>query len=361
MTSTLRESPANARTPQFAPIEELIKDVAAGKMVIQLDDLSGQPRAHLTIPARFAGEQAVNFMATHGRGLVCLGLSAERIKALGLKPLPRRNKHPGTPEFYQSIEAKDGVSTGISASDRAQTILAAYHPDSPADAVVTPGHVFPLCAHSGGILARQERSEAAIELCQLADLEPAATICDILNEVGDLAGPDDLQIIAARHGLKIGRYSDLLTFCKARHGFQIEARHSLQDAALGPCTVLDIREEPKGARHLVLTCGDITAPEPLACHVRHFDPANDLFGLAIGARPNDMRHLSFDRIAHEQRGAFVVLHTESLTGPEKDNDENDEETAARLLASLGVRHIAFTSPSRSEPLGDHATMSWATK
>lgn len=205
----------------FAPIaqpEEIIAEARAGRMVILVDDEDRENEGDLVIPAAFASAPVINFMAHHARGLVCLALTAEHAERLALQPMPATpNTRFGT-AFTVSIEARDGVTTGISVYDRARTIAVAINPDAtPAD-IVTPGHMFPLIARDGGILTRPGHTEAAVDLARMAGVHASGVICEIMNDDGTMARLPDLRVFAARHGLKLGTIADLIDY---RHRTEI--------------------------------------------------------------------------------------------------------------------------------------------
>jgi len=207
---------------EISPIEEIIADARAGRMFILVDHEDRENEGDLVIPAQAISPEAVNFMAIHGRGLICLALSGERVDALGLSMMPKRNSARHDTAFTVSIEARSGISTGISAHDRARTIAVASDPHhGPAD-IVSPGHIFPLRARSGGVLERPGHTEAAVDIARLAGLAPAGVICEIMNVDGTMARLPDLQRFAARQGLRIGTIADLIAY-RLRTGTTMEA------------------------------------------------------------------------------------------------------------------------------------------
>lgn len=196
----------------LTPVEALLEDAKAGRMIILVDDESRENEGDLVLPAQHATPQAINFMATHGRGLICLALPKTRVEALKLPLQPARNQSALQTAFTISIEARTGVTTGISAHDRAKTIADAIDPAKGADDIATPGHIFPLIAKDGGVLERPGHTEAAVDIAQLAGLNPSGVICEILNEDGSMARLPDLRVYAERHGLRIGSIADLIQY-----------------------------------------------------------------------------------------------------------------------------------------------------
>ena len=193
----------SSRTAQFATIAEAIEEIRAGHMVIIVDSEDRENEGDLVMAAQFASPEAINFMATHGRGLICLSLTGERCDQLGLKPMVRRNEAPHATAFTEAIEAREGTSTGISAPDRSRTIMVAVDPSSGPNDLVKPGHVFPLRARPGGVLERAGHTEAAVDLARIAGLIPAGVICEVARPDGTMARVPDLVPYAAEHGLKM--------------------------------------------------------------------------------------------------------------------------------------------------------------
>ena len=208
-------------TTPFATIEEAIAEIREGRMVVVVDDPGRENEGDLTIAAQFATPEAINFMATHARGLICLCLTEERADEMGLRPMTDHNEAPLGTAFTVSVEAREGVTTGISAADRSQTIQVAIHPDSTPRDLVQPGHVFPLRAKPGGVLERIGQTEAAVDLARLAGLIPAGVVCEIMNHDGTMARVDDLVPYCERHGLKMITVADLVEY-RRRHEKLVE-------------------------------------------------------------------------------------------------------------------------------------------
>ncbi|MCX7676320.1 MAG: 3,4-dihydroxy-2-butanone-4-phosphate synthase, partial [Alteraurantiacibacter sp.] len=213
----------NDDTPVLVGIEEIINEARNGRMFILVDDEDRENEGDLVIPAQMATPDAINFMATYGRGLICLALPRERVDALGLDLMSRKNRTRHETAFTVSIEAREGVTTGISAADRARTISVAIDASKGADDIVTPGHVFPLVAREGGVLVRAGHTEAAVDIARLAGLNPSGVICEIMNEDGTMARLDDLIRFGRKHGLKIGTIRDLIAY-RRQHDHLVELR-----------------------------------------------------------------------------------------------------------------------------------------
>ena len=202
----------NDDSPVLVGIEEIIEEARNGRMYILVDDEDRENEGDLIIPAQMATPDAVNFMATHGRGLICLAMTRQRVDALGLELMSRKNRTRHETAFTVSIEAREGVTTGISAGDRARTVSVAIDASKSADDIVTPGHVFPLVAREGGVLVRAGHTEAAVDISRLAGLNPSGVICEIMNDDGSMARLEDLVGFARKHGLKIGTIRDLIAY-----------------------------------------------------------------------------------------------------------------------------------------------------
>ena len=206
-----------------SPIEEVIEEARNGRMFILVDDESRENEGDLVIPAQMATPDAINFMARYGRGLICLALTRERIEELGLPLMASKNESRHQTAFTVSIEAREGITTGISAPDRARTVATAIDPNKGRDGITTPGHIFPLMARDGGVLVRTGHTEAAVDLARLAGLNPSGVICEIMNDDGTMARRDDLIAFAQRHGLKVATIADLISY-RRRYDHFVERR-----------------------------------------------------------------------------------------------------------------------------------------
>ena len=247
---------SSAVTP-FATIEEAVEDIRNGKMVVVVDDPERENEGDLVIAAQFATADAVNFMATHARGLICLCLTGDRCEELGLPPMTQRNEaHLGT-AFTNSIEAREGVTTGISAADRAHTIQVAIDPDSTPHDLVQPGHVFPLRARDGGVLVRAGQTEASVDLARLAGLVPAAVICEIMNEDGTMARVPDLVPYCERHGLRMITVADLIEYRRRTEKLVERVVTINLPTEYGAFTAIAFRETLTGRDHLALVMGEV--------------------------------------------------------------------------------------------------------
>jgi 3,4-dihydroxy 2-butanone 4-phosphate synthase/GTP cyclohydrolase II len=329
----------------FSPVSELIDEARAGRMVILVGEAAENGRGVLLIPSECADHAVVNFMATHARGLICMTLTAARADELGLELMPARNRRSDRAAFTQSIEARDGISTGISAQDRALTIRLAHDPACGPENIVTPGHVFPIRATDGGVLARASTTEASIDICRLAGRIPSATTCEIISDAGALAGLDDLKRFAARHGVKIGRVADLVSF-RLRHDGVLE---DLEDREVvsrwgGKWRLRVFRDPGTGYRHYAMTKGDLSdGAEAVTVHVHRSMPADDIMGFGDPDLLTPARAML--RIAEEGRGVFVMLQD---AGPATGTDDPlhlCQGPCTEMLAALGLSRVSVVTPS----------------
>ncbi len=300
--------------PSFlSPVEDVIEDARAGRMFILVDDEDRENEGDLVIPAQFCDAAAVNFMAKHGRGLICLALTRERCETLGLPLMAQGNEPRISTAFTVSIEARQGVTTGISAADRARTIQVAIDPESRRDDLVAPGHIFPLMARDGGVLVRTGHTEAAVDIARLAGLQPAGVICEIMNDDGTMARLPDLVAFAQLHGLKVAKIADLIAY-RLRHDRLVErdiattftSRFGGDFRLQVYVNVLD------GIEHVALVKGDVTSPEPVLVRVHAVNMLQDLLGEGESGR-GDQLHQAMRMIGEAGRGVVVVLREPSPT------------------------------------------------
>jgi 3,4-dihydroxy 2-butanone 4-phosphate synthase/GTP cyclohydrolase II len=266
-----------AVTTRFATVEEAIDEIREGRMVVVVDDEDRENEGDLTIAAQFATPEAINFMATHARGLICLCLTEERADELGLRPMTDHNETPLGTAFTVSIEAREGVTTGISAADRSRTIQVAISSDSTAHDLVQPGHVFPLRAKRGGVLERIGQTEAAVDLARLAGLNQSGVICEIMNDDGTMARVDDLVPYCERHGLKMITVADLVEY-RRRHEKLVERGASVRlPTEFGEFTAVAFREKLNGKTHVALVKGDVDGAENVLVRVHSECLTGDVF------------------------------------------------------------------------------------
>ena len=334
----------------ISSIEEIIEDARNGRMFILVDHEDRENEGDLVIPAQMATPEAVNFMATHGRGLICLTLTSARIDQLGLPLMASKNSSRHETAFTVSIEAREGVETGISAKDRAVTIAAAIDPKSGPQHLATPGHVFPLRARDGGVLVRAGHTEAATDVSRLAGLNPSGVICEIMNDDGTMARLPDLVSFAQKHNLKIGTISDLIAY-RRRHDNLVRERsvkrvHSLHG---GEWLMRIFADETHGDEHVVLTKGDLSGEAPVLVRVHTLSPLEDVLGIGddhVGDLQGAMRV-----IAAEGRGVIVLLRdtTMKMVGEDEVSPHTLRQygLGAQILSALGLGAITLVTNSQA--------------
>ena len=302
MTQTATETP-------FATIEEALEDVRQGKFVVVVDAADRENEGDLTIAAQFATPEAVNFMATHGRGLICLCLTDERCDELALEQMTDRNETPFGTAFTVSIEAREGVSTGISAQDRARTIQVAIDPSKGPEDLVQPGHVFPLRARVGGVLQRAGQTEAAVDLARLAGLNPAGVVCEVMKDDGTMARVPDLVEYCARHDLKMITVEDLIEY-RRRTEKLVERMTSVRlPTAYGDFVAIAFREKLTGKHHVALVKGHVEGEEDVLVRVHSECLTGDVFH-SLRCDCGEQLEQALARIGSEERGVLLYMAQE---------------------------------------------------
>ena len=293
----------------FATIEEAIEDIRQGKFVVVVDAADRENEGDLTIAAQFATPEAVNFMTKEGRGLICLCLTETRCDELGLRQMTDRNETPFGTAFTVSVEAREGVTTGISAPDRSRTIQVAIDPESKPDDLVQPGHVFPLRARDGGALVRAGQTEAAVDLARLAGLIPAGVVCEIMNEDGTMARVPDLIPYCERHGVKLVTVADLIAY-RRRHERLVERTTSVRlPTAYGEFTAVAFRETLTGKHHVALVRGDVVGAENVLVRVHSECLTGDVFH-SLRCDCGEQLEQALERIASEDCGVLLYMAQE---------------------------------------------------
>jgi 3,4-dihydroxy 2-butanone 4-phosphate synthase/GTP cyclohydrolase II len=301
---------------QLNTVEEILEDFRQGKMVILMDDEDRENEGDIVIAADLVRPEDINFMATHARGLICLTLTQERCRQLNLPLMVQNNGTPFGCNFTISIEAAHGVTTGISAADRARTIAAAVAPDAKATDLITPGHIFPVMSKEGGVLRRAGHTEAGCDLARLAGLTPAAAICEVMNPDGSMSRRPDLERFAKEHNLKIGTIMDLIHYRIATEKTVERTQVYTLPTEFGEFDVYCYRDLYKDGNqtHLALVKGEINADEPVLARVLITDTIRDLLGVANPLRPSWSLHQSLARVSQEGKGVVVVLANDKGTG-----------------------------------------------
>ncbi|WP_294257012.1 3,4-dihydroxy-2-butanone-4-phosphate synthase [uncultured Sphingomonas sp.] len=343
--------------------EELIDEARNGRMFILVDDEDRENEGDLVIPAQMATPDAINFMAKYGRGLICLAMTKTRVDQLGLELMSRANGTRHETAFTVSIEAKEGVTTGISAADRARTISVAIDSTKDRADIVTPGHVFPLVARDGGVLVRAGHTEAAVDVARLAGLNPAGVICEIMKDDGTMARLDDLVGFAQLHNLKIGTIRDLIAY-RRRHDHLVEQRAEATFTSEwgGEWRALTFWNKATGSEQVALVKGRIDPDKPTLVRMHALSPFADVFG--EGGPRGGLLRKSMEIIGKEGAGVIVVinrprpdgytvaLQTRSGAIPPKDMDElRDYGVGATILTELGVQEMILLSNTHHTLIG----------
>ena len=333
----------------ISSIEDIIDDARNGRMFVLVDHEDRENEGDLVIPAQMATPDAINFMATHGRGLICLTLPAERLDGLGLQLMSTHNSSRHETAFTVSIEAREGVTTGISAADRAKTVAVAIDPNTTAADIATPGHVFPLRARAGGVLVRAGHTEAAVDISRLAGLNASGVICEIMKDDGEMARLPDLVAFAQLHGLKIGTISDLIAY-RRRHDNLVRVRteETITSEFGGEWQMKIYADETHGDEHVVLTKGDISGDTPVLVRMHAMDAMLDVVGIGPKGRADEFGE-AMKRVAEEGRGVVVLLRDTSMKMVAQ--DEVSPQTlrqyglGAQILSSLGLGQIELLTNS----------------
>ncbi len=339
--------------------EDLIEEARAGRMFILVDDEDRENEGDLVIPAQFATPDAVNFMARFARGLICLAMTRARTDQLGLSLMNQSNSSRHQTAFTVSIEAAEGVTTGISAADRARTIAVAINPESGRDAIATPGHIFPLVAREGGTLVRAGHTEAAVDIARMAGLTPAGVICEIMNDDGTMARLTDLVAFAQHHNLKLGTIADLIAHRRRTERLVRRVQDGTMTHAVGGDWRLVVYANSIDyAEHLVLMKGDLSSPEPALVRMHAVDLVSDM----LGGPQWSALHGAMQAVAAEGRGAVVLIRdtrstalSERVRGlqgsPRPQPFLRDYGIGAQILVDLGVRDMILLSNHRRTVIG----------
>ncbi|GIZ13785.1 bifunctional 3,4-dihydroxy-2-butanone-4-phosphate synthase/GTP cyclohydrolase II [Pseudomonas sp. NCCP-436] len=345
----------------FNSIEEIIEDYRQGKMVLLVDDEDRENEGDLLLAAEKCTPAAINFMAREARGLICLTLTEEHCQRLGLEQMVPANGSVFSTAFTVSIEAAQGVTTGISAADRCHTVLTAVAPDAVAEDLVQPGHIFPLRAREGGVLTRAGHTEAGCDLARLAGFTPASVIVEVMNDDGSMARRPDLESFAARHGIKIGTIADLIHYrLSTEHTVERIGERELPTVH-GTFRLVTYEDRIEGGVHMAMVMGDIQRDQPTLVRVHVIDPLRDLVGAEYNGPKNWTLWAALEKVAQTGHGVVVVLaNNESsqallarvpqLTQPRRQFNRSQSRiyseigTGAQILQDLGVGKLRHLGP-----------------
>ncbi len=345
----------------LSPIEDIIEEARQGRMVVLVDDEDRENEGDLVIPAAHATPEAVNFMARFGRGLICLTMTRERVEELDLPLMSRQNGTRHQTAFTVSVEAREGVTTGISAADRARTIEVAIDPLKGRHDIVTPGHIFPLMARDGGVLVRAGHTEAAVDIARLAGLNPSGVICEIMNDDGTMARLPDLVKFAQHHGLKIATIADLIAY-RRRYDKLVrrEISSTLNSVHGGQWTMHVYVNTVAYAEHIALVKGDISTPGPVLVRMHALKVLDDVLGDMEAGRGGEL-HAAMNLVAGEGRGVVVLIREPMPTslsdrvrareGMAPARELRDYGVGAQILLDLGIKDMILLSNTRRTIVG----------
>ncbi len=343
----------------IASAAEIIEEARAGRLFILVDDEDRENEGDLVIPAQFATPDAINFMAKHARGLICLAMTKNRCERLGLPLMSQANGSRHETAFTVSIEAREGVTTGISAADRAHTIAVAINSELGRDDIVTPGHVFPLMAREGGTLVRAGHTEAAVDIARLAGLTPAGVICEIMNDDGTMARLPDLVTFAQRHNLKLGTIADLIAHRRRTERLVKRAEQGMVPGPQGGLwRMVAYQSKVDGVEHVALVKGDIAGDAPVLVRMHAVDTISDL----LGGVHVDSLHGAFAQIAAAERGVVVLIREnrpgavserirDLVAGKRAEPALRDYGIGAQILLDLGVKDMILLSNHKRTIIG----------
>ena len=349
-------------TAPLSSIEEIIEEARNGRMFILVDDEDRENEGDLVIPAQMATPDVINFMAKYGRGLICLSLTADRCRQLDIPLMGAHNQSRLATAFTVSIEAREGVTTGISASDRARTIAVAIDPTKGKTDIATPGHVFPLVARDGGVLVRAGHTEAAVDIARLAGLNPAGVICEIMNDDGTMARMPDLLTFAEQHNLKIATIADLIAYRRRTEKLIRKELEVPFESAWGGDWMLSVYVNTLAySENVALVKGNISGPEPVLVRMHALHVLDDVLGDVQGGRQGQLQ-AAMEEVAREGRGVVVLLREanrsmltdrlrERLEGAKSGSRLVDYGVGAQILLDLGVRDMVLLSNTEHHIIG----------
>jgi 3,4-dihydroxy 2-butanone 4-phosphate synthase / GTP cyclohydrolase II len=356
----LREAVVQAELSKYlSSAEELIEEARNGRMFILVDDEDRENEGDLVVPAQFATPDAVNFMARYARGLICLAMTQQRVEKLGLPLMSQQNGSRHQTAFTVSIEAREGVTTGISAADRARTIAVAIQSESTRDDITTPGHVFPLLAREGGTLVRAGHTEASVDIARKAGLNPSAVICEIMNDDGTMARLPDLVAFAQKHNLKLGTIADLIGYRRLTERLVRKVEEGVfKHNAGGDWRAIVYANTVEYQEHLVLVKGDISDGAPVMVRMHAVDLLDDMTGQPHWIAVHNAMHM----IGQAGRGVVVMIREHRKTAlaervrllssqPRSQRELRDYGIGAQILLDLGVKNMILLTNSRRTVIG----------
>ena len=357
----------NLNKSGLSSIEEVIEEAKQGRIFILVDDENRENEGDLCIPAEMATSDVINFMAKYARGLICLAMERSRVEQLGLSLMTRRNEGRHETAFTVSIEAREGVTTGISAHDRAHTISVATNANKGQDDIVTPGHVFPLVARDGGSLVRAGHTEAVVDIARLAGLTPAGVICEIMNDDGTMARLPDLLSFAQQHDLKVATIADLISHRRRTESIVERSLESVLDSRYGGSwRMIVYLNKVTYAEHIALIKGDITGETPILVRMHSLNVMEDVLGDQSGSRGGGELQSAMRCIADKGRGVVVVMREPTSTAlsekirskiktaiPEggTENELRDYGVGAQILLDLGIKEMILLTNSEQTVIG----------
>jgi 3,4-dihydroxy 2-butanone 4-phosphate synthase/GTP cyclohydrolase II len=356
----LREALVQAELSKYlSSAEELIEEARNGRMFILVDDEDRENEGDLVVPAQFATPDAINFMARHARGLICLALTRQRVEKLGLPLMSQQNGTRHQTAFTVSIEAREGVTTGISAADRAKTIAVAIQSESTRDDITTPGHVFPLLAREGGTLVRAGHTEASVDIARKAGLNPSAVICEIMNDDGTMARLPDLVTFAQKHNLKLGTIADLIGYRRLTERLVRRVEEGVfKHSAGGEWQAIVYANTVEYQEHLVLAKGNIADGAPVMVRMHAVDLLDDMTGQPHWIAVHNAMHM----IGQAGRGVVVFIREHRKTAlaervrllsaqPRPQRELRDYGIGAQILLDLGIKDMILLTNRRRTVIG----------
>ena len=348
----------------LSSIEDVIKDAADGKIFILVDDENRENEGDLCILGEFASPEAINFMAKHGRGLICLSLTRSHSESLGLSLMERRNEGRFETAFTVSIEASKGVTTGISASDRSITIKTAINPNASQNEITTPGHVFPLIAKDGGTLIRAGHTEAVVDIAKLANANPSGVICEIMKDNGEMARLPDLINFAEKHNIKIGSISDLISYRRKNERYIKRVSESILNSRFGGVwRIIIYKNIIDQSEHIALVKGIINKKDNVLVRVHALDLLSDVLGNQSTNRNGSELSIAMETIAKKGTGIIILIRDispESISKKISKSFKSEKKTkanireygvGAQILSDLGVKYMTILSNNKANAIG----------